>query len=223
MAMETGMEREVSFREIRYREKRRKILSSAARIFSRKGYDKTSLEEIAAGLKLSKASLYHYVHSKEELLYLVQLQAIEEARDNLKRVLSSADDPVEKLRRAITSHVAIITQPHVIGAFRQQEQALTLKWRREIIAAREDFERQLQSIVREGITAGVFQTGDWKMATMAILGALNWTVRWYSSQGRLTVAEIGDFMVAFLLPGLGVQPDYQVNEGPETTRQPDPL
>jgi TetR/AcrR family transcriptional regulator, cholesterol catabolism regulator len=216
------MARETTYREIRYREKRRRILSSAARIFSRKGYDKTSLEEIAAGLKLSKASLYHYVHSKEELLYLVQLQAIEEARDNLERVLSSVDDPVEKLRRAIRSHVTIITQPHVIGAFRQQEQALTLKWRREIVAAREGFERQLQTIVREGMEIGAFRADDWKMATMAILGALNWTVRWYSNQGRLSASEIGDFMVDFLLRGLGVQPALETAEAVGTAgkRQP---
>ena len=53
-------------------EKRRKILENAARIFAKKGYERASLEEIAGKLKLTKASLYHYIKSKEEMLFLLK-------------------------------------------------------------------------------------------------------------------------------------------------------
>ena len=72
------MKTQKSFREIRYDEKRRKILENAARIFAKKGYERASLEEIAGKLKLTKASLYHYIKSKEEMLFLIQMQAIEQ-------------------------------------------------------------------------------------------------------------------------------------------------
>ncbi|MBW1683006.1 MAG: helix-turn-helix transcriptional regulator, partial [Deltaproteobacteria bacterium] len=68
-----------TFRQVRFLEKRQQILDSAARLFSQKGYEKASLEEIAARLKLTKASLYHYVRSKKEILFHIQVQAIEEA------------------------------------------------------------------------------------------------------------------------------------------------
>ena len=113
------MKESVTFREIRYQDKRRKILKNAARIFAKKGYEKSSLEEIAARLKLSKGSLYHYIKSKDELLYLIQLQAIEEAIDNATRVLEMGLDPVRTLHLVIKGHVRIVTQMHVIGALRQ--------------------------------------------------------------------------------------------------------
>ena len=58
------MKAQKSFREIRYDEKRRKILENAAKIFAKKGYERASLEEIAGKLKLTKASLYHYIKMK---------------------------------------------------------------------------------------------------------------------------------------------------------------
>jgi len=89
------MKQQMSFREIRYNEKREKILKNAAKIFAKKGYERASLEEIANQLKLTKASLYHYIKSKEEMLFLIQLQAIQQLREGLEKVLQSDMDPVE--------------------------------------------------------------------------------------------------------------------------------
>jgi AcrR family transcriptional regulator len=193
-----------SFREIRYREKRKKILENAARIFARKGYEGASLEEIAAKLQLTKASLYHYIKSKEEMLYLIQAQAIEQVQDALDAVINSNMDPVDKLKEAVKSHVKIVTQKHVIGALRQQELILPLKWRTKIIAQRDLYEETFQKIIKQGIETGVFKTRDWKMSIMAALGVLNWIVRWYTPHGKLTVKEIEEAMSDFILKGFGV-------------------
>ena len=65
------MSKQVSFREMRYNEKRDKILKNAARLFARKGYENVSLAEIAAKLMLNKATLYYYFKSKESLAIAV--------------------------------------------------------------------------------------------------------------------------------------------------------
>ena len=83
------MAKQASFREIRYNEKRQKILDNAAKLFAQKGYENVSLEEIAAKLKLNKASLYHYFKSKDEMFFLIQMQAIEQANVVLEKVLES--------------------------------------------------------------------------------------------------------------------------------------
>ena len=194
-----------SFREIRYDERRRKILENAARIFAKKGYERASLEEIAAKLKLTKASLYHYIKSKEEMLFLIQVQAIEQLQKALESVLESSKDPREKLAAAVKCHVRTVTQRHVVGALRQQELILPKKWRNEIVAQRDHYERTFLKIIEEGIEKGVFQALDWKMSKMAALGALNWIVRWYSPKGKLSVDEIGETMAEFILQGFGVR------------------
>jgi len=195
------LKQKMSFREIRYNEKREKILKNAAKIFAKKGYERASLEEIANQLKLTKASLYHYIKSKEEMLFLIQLQAIQQLRKGLEKVLQSDMDPVEKLTVAIQNHVKTVTQKHVIGALRQQELILPRKWRNEIISERDNYEEMIQKIIQEGIQKGIFNSLQWKISKMAALGALNWIVRWYSPRGALSDDEIADAMVDFILKG----------------------
>lgn len=201
-----------TFREIRYKEKRRKILDNAARIFARKGYEKSSLKEIADKLQLSKASLYHYVKSKEEMLYLIQLDAIEEAIENLERVCNSDMNPEQKLHQAVISHVKVVTKRHVVGALRQQELILPKKWRDKIVSERDLLEKQFHIIIQEGVERGLFIAKDVRISELSILGILNGIIRWYSPQGRLSVAEIGEAVADFIMRGFGVDLPKAENE-----------
>ncbi len=199
------MQKTISFREIRYKEKRKKILHNAAKLFAKKGYEKASLEEIAARLKLTKASLYHYVKSKDEVLYLIQLDAIEEILTAVKQVNLSDRSPSQKLRDIVKKYIEIGTQKHIIGALRQQELILPKKWRNLIIAERDKFDNECRRIILEGIDSGEFKSRNWKMSYMATIGALNWILKWYSPQGDLSVEEISDAMIDFILRGYGVE------------------
>ncbi len=198
------MKEAVSFREIRYQDKRRKILKNAARIFAKKGYEKSSLEEIAARLKLSKGSLYHYIKSKDELLYLIQLQAVDEAIDSVSQIMEKGLDPVQTLYLVIKGHVRIVTQRHVIGALRQQDRILRKKWRSRIIETRDKLDHIFQQIINDGIESKVFEVTDSRVFRLSMFGALNDIIRWYSPQGRLSVEEIGNCVSEFILKGFGV-------------------
>jgi TetR/AcrR family transcriptional regulator, cholesterol catabolism regulator len=194
----------LSFREIRYQDKRKKILQYAARIFAKKGYEKASLEEIASCLKLSKASLYHYVKSKDEVLYLIQMEALEEMLAIIHKITDSDKKPSEKLKDIVVEYIRIATQKHIIGALRQQELILPKKWRKIIIAKRDKFDNECRGVIQEGIETGEFEAVNWEMSYMAMIGALNWTVKWYSPQGTLSVEEISQSMVEFILRGFGI-------------------
>ena len=139
------------------------------------------------------------------MLFLIQMQALSQVQDALEHILDSVDDPVEKLQKAIGSHVRIVTQKHVIGALRQQELILPRKWRTRIIAQRDAYEKAFQKIIQEGVEAGLLRSKDWKMSSLAALGTLNWIVRWYSPRGRLTTEEIEKEMSDFILRGLGAR------------------
>ena len=102
------MAKQTSFREIRYSEKRQKILDNAAKLFAQKDYENVSLEEIGAKLKLNKASLYQYFRARMRF-FLIQMQVIEQANVALEKVLESESNPKEKLKEAVKSHVKIVT------------------------------------------------------------------------------------------------------------------
>jgi len=196
--------KQASFREIRYNEKRQKILDNAAKLFAQKGYENVSLEEIGAKLKLNKASLYHYFKSKDEMFFLIQMQAIEQANVALEKVLESESNPKEKLKEAIKSHVKIVTRDYVTGTFRQRELVLPSKLMVRVIAARDQFEKNFQKIILEGVEKGVFQRKYCKLAVLSILGTLNAIPRWYSPRGEFSADEIGEALAGFILGGLSI-------------------
>jgi AcrR family transcriptional regulator len=193
---------QLSFREIRYFEKRQKILENAAKLFAKKGYENVSLEEIAAKLKLSKASIYYYFKSKEEMSFMIQMQAIEQANSALAQVLESKAESKEKLREAIKGHVRIVTKDYFTGTFRQRELVLPPELMVQVTAAREKFEKNFHKIIFEGVEKGVFRGQYWKMASLAILGTLNAIPRWYSPKGELSAEEIGEALAGFVIRGL---------------------
>ena len=198
------MAQNVSFREIRYSEKREKILKSAARLFAKNGYEKVTMEEIATKLKLNKATLYYYFKSKDEIFFTIQMQAIGQANDALEKVLDSNLGPKEKLREAIKSHVRIVTRDYITGTFRQRELVLPRELMVKVIAARNHFEENFEKIVLEGVKQGIFQENNWKLAVMSILGALNAIPRWYSPRGKLSSEEIGETISALVIKGVSI-------------------
>ncbi|MEW5735023.1 MAG: TetR/AcrR family transcriptional regulator [Thermodesulfobacteriota bacterium] len=189
-------------RQTQHDRKFRKILKVAARLFAKKGYEKVSIEEIAWRLQLTKGSLYHYFKSKEEVLFLIQMDSLTFGITAQTRVLSSPAEPAAKLSEAISTHVAIITKEEVAGALKQQELILPPPMREKVIAARDRYEAIFSEIIREGVEQGVFSTPDIRLSSIAILSMLNGIAKWYSPKGRKTLAEITDAMTNFIIRGL---------------------
>jgi TetR/AcrR family transcriptional regulator len=73
---------------------------------------------------------------------------------------------------------------------------------RAIIRKRDQYERGIREIIREGMAQGIFRDGDPKLLAFAILGAINWTVRWFSPQGPRSAQEIGEVFAEYLVRGL---------------------
>jgi len=82
-------------------EYRKKIIVTSGRIFSRYGYKKTTMDEIAAELKMGKSSVYYYFKSKEELFVAVVLYEANVLRNELTKAIKSVDSPVGKMRNYV--------------------------------------------------------------------------------------------------------------------------
>lgn len=198
------MKRKVSFREERYNEKRRKILESASALFSKNGYERVTLEEIARKLKLTKGSLYYYVKSKEDIYFQILIQAMERVTLIVENALKSGLDPLEKIRQAINGFVMILTQPQILAYYRHETRFLHVTRRDQIMKKRAEFLNKFDQLILEGVNAGIIEKENWKIQGLAVLGAVNWIPLWYSPKGKLSVKEITNILTDFCLKGFGV-------------------
>ena len=186
----------------RFSRKRERIIRAAGQAFGRKGFHATTLDEIAAELDVTKASLYYYFETKEALLYEVHLLSLQEVNERLEQILERDGSPLELLQDAIREHLRLLDSDYEGTFLLQQEYELAPNYREEVLRMRRDYERKFRSIVEKGVRQGLFRVKDLKVAVRMMLGAINWSLRWYRSGGRLNVEELADAYIDFFLYGL---------------------
>jgi AcrR family transcriptional regulator len=188
-----------NFRQIRYEDKKSQILESAARIFSLKGFEKATMEDVSDELYMTKGSLYHYIKSKEDMLFQCHMKALEIGNKGLKEISNSDFPPKVKLHKAIIRHVELITREFVVGSLRQQELLLPKHMYEKVIKERDKFEKIFMKIFEDAIKELHLDKDNLKIRAYTILGAINWIPRWYSSKGKLSATEIGKMMADYLV------------------------
>ena len=183
---------------------RDQLIDIAAKIFDEKGYSRTGMGDIAQALGLGRSAVYHYFRNKEEILAaLVEAEALTPSHmlDELSqnRSLSAS----ERLRTAVTDGIVrrLSSGSRFLFFTRLEAQipahmsALYNQSRRHIY----DF---YVKCIRDGIAAGEFRDVDPKIAAFAVIGAANWTSRWYSPNGPKSPAEIAEVITDFAMQGL---------------------
>src|SRR5258707_7585073 len=90
---------------------RQEILRTAARLFQQRGYDATSMNDVAAALKLSKGGLYHHFQSKDEILFEIMDHAMEITRERVLDPVRAIADPAERLPALIRPHNEVVLRP----------------------------------------------------------------------------------------------------------------
>lgn len=183
-------------------EKRQDILQAATELFTERGYDKSSIRELAARAGVSSASLYHHFRSK----YAVFVSLIEGAMDlhfaGLDEALRDYDAPDDQLRHVFRNHLRIHLGHPEVRLVAGDFSPLHGPELDEFIAQRDRYEHAIQEIVVRGQQAGVFDVADPKLAVAAALGAANEVDRWYRPGGRLSAEEVTEGIVAFIMRGL---------------------
>jgi AcrR family transcriptional regulator len=178
---------------MRAADRERAIHAAALRIFSEKGYDAASMQDIADAVGLYKGSLYHYVSSKEELLTRLFEGQAEQVLREIDAIASGPGAPRERLRGAVRVYVlGVLRNLDSVHIYLREEQALPPWALRKVLqehrAMRDVFER----VIAEGIRRREFADGDSKLAALALLGMCTWVHRWYRPGGRLDEMVIAD-------------------------------
>ena len=182
----------------------RDIVATAARLFKEKGYRATTLEDIAAAVGMLKGSLYYYIRSKEELLYLVVRDPIRQVYSELEAIVAADLPFTEKIARAMTNHMTVfhLHYPH-IAVYLHDYRHLMDKLEQNVIETPKQYQRLWDALLRQGIAAGEIRGDvDVTMAGYALLGMCNWSYRWYNPCGRLSPQEIAAVFTKIALQGL---------------------
>jgi AcrR family transcriptional regulator len=182
---------------------REEILAAAAQIFRDKGYHATSMQDIAEAVHLQKGSLYHHIHSKEEILVSLLDRALDLLILSMQDVMASPLSVEEKLRAAMRMYADIIAVHSDLAAVLLLEyRNLSPRLRARHMGRRDRFEALWRELLRQGMQQGVFRTSDEKLVALAILGVQNWMLTWYRAEGPLSAAELSNRFADLFLNGL---------------------
>ncbi len=195
-------------------EKKREILRAASEVFRRRGLHAAGMREIAAELGMAVGNLYYYFENKEALLAYCQEDALAGLLALGQGALAAAGAGLERADRALfrvlCGHVVLLNEATPGSLAHLEVEALKGKRKTQIREQRHAYETAVREVIVGGVRAGIFREVDAKVATFAVLGAVNWTVKWFRPDGSKSATEIGRECAELLVRGLlapGIEPD----------------
>src|ERR1700691_5515365 len=181
---------------------RQEILRTAARLFQQRGYDATSMNDVAAALRLSKGGLYHHFQSKDEILFEIMNHAMEITQDLVIAPVRRITDPEERLRALIRLHIEVVLSPRdrEITVMLHENHPLPPALRKRINSRKKEYIHFLENLMAEvqneevqnkEVQNKTRQSHSTKnkvsprAAAFALLGMINWIYQWYKPEGDL--------------------------------------
>lgn len=171
--------------------KRKRIVEAAQRLFYEKGYERTTLDDIAERLNVTKPFIYSYYKTKNELLHEIAQQCIDECLEAQSRILAGKASIAEKLARIIAEVAEIIinNQANTIIYLREE---MNLDWHvaQKIREQRNEFDHRNMKLLRDGARSGALKVVDERVTARCIGGILVWCALWYRDLGVLSASAI---------------------------------
>ena len=172
---------------------RQEILRAAARLFQQQGYDGTSMNDVAAALKLSKGGLYHHFQSKDEILFNLMDHAMDITEDRVINAVRGIADPEARLRALIRLHISVVLslRDREITVMLHENHPLPPPLRRRINGRKKDYVRFIESLIAEVQKVRKSKgTASPRAAAFALLGMINWIYQWYRPEGILQEEDL---------------------------------
>ena len=167
---------------------RQDILHTAARLFQQRGYDATSMNDIAATLKLSKGGLYHHFQSKDEMLFHIMNHALDITEERVIKAVRGIQTPEERLRMLIRLHIDVVlsVRDREITVMLHENHPLPPPLRKRINGRKKDYIHFVEGVITE-VQRARHSSGSVspRAAAFALLGMINWIYQWYRPEGAL--------------------------------------
>lgn len=189
---------------------RAKILEQAEKFFWEKGYDKTSMKDIARASGFNAGNIYYYFPSKEAILYAILSGQMQELNSSIEHLGNDdSGDPSEKLRTVIIEHMKLTLGPWRISGmlFDMELRSLLPEHKKQVIKLRDTYDRILRKVLQNGINKGAFSANlNVAVAANHIASMIVRSRLWFSHKGQLSRDELVDDLCNFVMYGLANRP-----------------
>lgn len=185
-------------------QRRDEVLAAATEVFHAKGYEASSIQDVADALGMLKGSLYYYIDSKEDLLFAIIEEVHRSTMQRLERWLDLDVDTLVKLRVFLHWQVRTYCRDVAkVGVFIHDFRSLSEEHQQQILTERDRYDRALRDLIRQGQAEGVIADDvDPKLTAMAIFGMMNWISTWYRPGGENTPEQLAEQYTDLVLAGL---------------------
>lgn len=179
------------------------IYLTAAQLFFEKGFESTSVSDIANALKITKAGLYYYFESKQELLFRIVTLGLDSVKDAVLDPARFIGDPDERLRFIILNHARLAAEGnHAVIIISHEINALTFDQRVLVQNRRREYYDFVRTTLVELQQLGKLRDVDITTATFTLFGMILWLPRWYRANGKLSVDKVCRDVCDMALHGL---------------------
>ncbi len=192
-------------REVQGQQRPREVdlLAAATTLFRARGFHATSMQDLGEALGMNRGSLYHYIASKDDLLWMVLTRAFDLLERRVGPVMESDAPPPERLRLAIREHLRVAADhADELSLIQIELRSLSPVRRGEMIARRDSYEARWRAAIAEGVADGSFRPVDVRLAGIGILSVNNWFTQWFRPDGPLDVDTVAGQLCDLFLDGL---------------------
>ncbi len=179
-------------RPVDRRNREHEVVEAAIKVFYEKGYAAATIQDVADVVGVLKGSLYHYISSKEDLLFRILQESHEQTRELMSEISELDVEPLERLRTCLEkTYLWYLAHPERVSIYFNQQPHLTGENRGEMRLQMREYEHYLRELLAEARGAGALRTDlDLQLASFFLLGALNSLPRWYRPGGAYAPEHI---------------------------------
>ena len=199
-------------------DRRGRLIRESARLFRERGYEGTSVRDIAAATGLQSGSWVYHFKTKQDILAAVMEAGLRHSLERIEAIGAEAIEPRAKFRVLVRAHLETILAPgqDFIPVLLYDWRSLESRARPRVVALQKRYEAVWDRVIAE-----LRASGDWAAPTrvdrLFMFGALNWIAHWFHPGGRLGIAELAEQAVRFFL-----RTPSRVTRGSAARRKPAP-
>ncbi|MFN0107291.1 MAG: TetR/AcrR family transcriptional regulator [Blastocatellia bacterium] len=184
------------------------IYSVAAQMICERGFDATSMSDIAEAVGITKAGVYHFIPSKKELLFAIMSYGMDTLEAAVVKPAREVHDAEERLRFIITTHAMLIARSSTddghspVTILVEEELGLSPAHRRKLRQRKRAYVDLIRSTLEQLQTDGKLKTVDLTAAAFSLLGMIMWLARWFRPDGKLSREQVAEEICKIALGGL---------------------
>jgi len=193
--------------EARVGDRRDQIRGLAAEMFFERGYESTTIRELAAALDIKAASLYYHFPDKEQILFELVGSVLERLLAGARALVDGQESPDLQLAALVVNHVVLhALRPKETTLGDSELRSLTGERREVNIRIRDTYERLVVDVLESGRDAGAFDVIDAKLTAYAIIAQASHVGTWYDAHGRLSLEQVTKVHVDLALRMVATEP-----------------